>query len=311
MNYGLDNDLFYVEYTSCPEPIGNMRQEMEKACRRLASEGNVMISLSGGLDSQVLLHTFHTLGLPYKAAFLYHPGVNDIELHQVQVLEQKYKFKCIVIEMDPYKDQERYIQLSIESGIPPSHLLMKDFVSQLPNDMDILQGIENSDLVFWQGKCYCLEAWNSIELASIRALNLLDRKGSIVTIDHRAPFNEFALAYLKDPLVDSYINSFSYTQGNNLVEKETGQPPGILDMWQNYVKPIIFGMYWKNELEYFPKFSSQSKIDWMCNPSDTRLRHNYREHQVLIERNELISHLSDWGSNKTKRYTQTRTGNES
>jgi hypothetical protein len=140
-------------------------------------------------------------------------------------------------------------------------------------------------------------------LARIRALNLLDRKGSIVTIDRRAPFNEFALAYLADPIVDSYINVFSYLQGNTLVEKETGQPPGMTVMWEHYVKPIIFGMYWKNELEYFPKFASQWKIDWIYNPSDTRLRHNYREQRVLIERNELISHLSDWGSNKTKRYT--------
>lgn len=305
MIYGLDeHDKFYVEYTSCTRPIGNVRQEMEIACRRLAEHKQVMISLSGGLDSQILLHTFHTLGLPYKAAFLYHPGVNDIELHQVQVLEQKYKFKCTIIEMDPYKDQERYTELSIESGLPPEHFLMKDFVSQLPDDMDILQGIDGPDLIFIQGKCYCLEAWNTIALARIRALDLLDRKGSIVTIDRRAPFNEFALAYLADPVVDSYINVFSYLQGNTLVEKETGQAPGMTVMWEHYVKPIIFGMYWKNELEYFPKFASQWKIDWIYNPTDSRLRHNYREQRVLIERNKLISHLSDWGSGKTIRYTQ-------
>ena len=300
-----------MEYTSCPEPIGNVRQEMEKACLRLASEGSVMISLSGGLDSQVLLHTFHTLGLPYKAAFLYHPGVNDIELHQVQILEQKYKFKCTIIEMDPYKDKERYLQLSIESGFPPEHLLMRDFVSQLPDDMDILQGIESYDFVFKDGRCYCLESWNAIEIASQRALRELPRSGKIVAIDRRAPFNEFALAYLSDSVVTGYLNALPYIRGNGLVEKETCEPPPLIFSWEYYVKPIIFGMYWKNELEYFPKFASPLHIDYMVNISDPRLGHKFNEKLVPIERNELISHLSDWGSNKTKRYTQARTDNES
>ena len=304
-SYGLDNNgKFYVEYTACERSIGTIRQEMEAACQRLADQGKVLISLSGGLDSQILVHTFHTLRLPYEAAFLYHPGINDVELQQVKIIEQKYGFKCIVVTIDPFKDQERYTQLAIESGIPPEHHLMKDFVSQLPDDRDILQGLDGPDLIFVEGKCYCLEAWNTIALARIRALEQLDRSGRIVTIDRRAPFSEFALAYLSDPVANSYINVFSYLQGNSLVEKETGKPPGMTVMWEHYVKPLIFGMHWKNELEYFPKFASQWKIDWIYDPSDARLRHNYKQQRVLIERNTLINHLSQWGSNSTRRWTE-------
>jgi hypothetical protein len=305
MIYGLNNnDKFYVEYTACERPIGTVRQELEAACRRLANEGQVLISLSGGLDSQVLVHTFHTLKLPFEAAFLYHPGVNDVEFQQVLYLEKKYNFKCIVVTMDPYKEQDRWTQLAVDSGIPPEHHMMKDFVSQLPDDRDILQGIDGPDLIVVNGKCYCLEAWNTIALARIRALEQLDRKGKIVTVDRRAPFNEFALAYLSDPVVDSYLSAFSYLQGSSLVEKETGETPIMTVMWEHYAKPIIFGMHWKNELEYFPKFASQWKIDWIYNPVDARMRHSYRQQRVLIERNTLITHLSQWGTNNIRRWTE-------
>jgi hypothetical protein len=310
MIYGLDNDLFYVEYTSCTEPVGNMRQEMEKACRRLASEGSVMISLSGGLDSQVLLHTFHTLGLPYQCAFLYFPGRNDTELRNVRILEQKYGFSCIVIDIDPFLFQAEAEGQALISGIPPEHHLMKRFLSQLPSDVDLLQGIESFDFRFKNGKVYCFESWNAIEVASQRALREVPRNGKIVCIDRRGKNNDFALSMLADDVVTGYINSINYIKGNGLIEADTQSPPKLIFSWEYYVKPILFGKYWGNELEYFPKYISPENIPYIMKPENPLLKHDYLKHHVMVERSELISHLSDWGSNKTKRYTQTRTNNE-
>ncbi len=301
--FGIDsNGKFYVEIIPCSRPIGNVRQEMEAACTNLASQGDIMIHLSGGLDSQVLVHTFHTLGLPYQAAFLYHPGVNEKEFAQVQVLEKKYGFKCVTITMDPAQHREWAEQQALNTKIPPEHWLMYKFTEQLPNDVDILQGIDSPDLVFRSnGSCYCLEAWNTIALARIRALEQLDRKGRIVTIDRRAPFSEFALAYLSDPIVDAYIHTITYTFGNGLVEKSSGKPVPMPFNWEYFVKPLIFGTHWKNELEYFPKYSSQTQIDWLASPANPALRHNYSAQRVFIERNQLIAHLQQWGSTKILR----------
>ena len=305
MIYGLDNnDKFYVEYTSCSEPIGNVRQEMEKSCIKLASNGKILISLTSGLDSQVLLHTFHTLGLPYECAFMYHPGFNDFEYNNIKILEKKYDFKCIIVEIDPHTIKEEIEALAIETGIPAEHHMMKKFLAQLPEDMDFLQGIESFDFVFKQGKAYCMESWTAIEVASQRALKQVERSGKIVCIDRRATFNNFALAYLSDPVVTGYINGLEYIKGNGLVDKDTGEAPPLIFSWEYYVKPIIYGMYWGKELEIFPKYVSCEKVDFIMNPSDIRLRHNYKNKCVFIERDALITHLSNWGTNTTIRYTQ-------
>ncbi len=305
MIYGLDeNDKFYVEYTSCAEPIGNVRQEMEKSCIRLASEGQVMISLTSGLDSQVLLHTFHTLGLPYECAFMYHPGYNDFEYNNIKILEKKYDFKCHIVEIDPMPLKEEVEALAIATGIPAEHHIMKKFLAQLPEDRDFCQGIESFDFIFRNGRAYCMESWTAIEVASQRALKQVPRSGKIVCIDRRAPFDNFALAYLSDPVVTGYINGLEYIKGNGLVDKETGEPPPLIFSWEYYVKPIIYGLYWGKELEIFPKYVSSEKIDYIMNPSDVRLRHNYKNKCVFVPRDELIEHLTNWGSNKTVRYTQ-------
>jgi hypothetical protein len=150
----------------------------------------------------------------------------------------------------------------------------------------------------------CIESWNAIEIASQRALKEVKRSGKIVCIDRRAPFDNFALAYLSDPVVTGYINGIEYIKGNGLVDKDTGEPPRLVFSWEYYVKPIIFGQYWGQELEIFPKYISSEKIDYIINPSDQRLRHNYKSKSVYIPRAELINHLSNWGSGKTIRYTQ-------
>ena len=307
MIYGLDeNDKFYVEYTACPEPIGTVRQEMEKSCIRLANEAQskVLISLTSGLDSQVLLHTFHTLGLPYECAFMYHPGYNDFEYNNIKILEKKYGFKCTIVEIDPFAIREEIEASAIATGIPAEHHMMKKFLAQLPEDQDFCQGIESFDFVFRQGKAYCMESWTAIEVASQRALKQVERSGKIVCIDRRAPFDNFALAYLSDPVVTGYINGLEYIKGNGLVEKETGEPPPLIFSWEYYVKPIIYGIYWGKELEIFPKYVSTEKVDFIMNPVDSRLRHNYKNKCVFVPRDELIEHLTNWGSNKVKRFTQ-------
>ena len=307
MIYGLDeNDKFYVEYTACPEPIGTVRQEMEKSCIRLANEAQskVLISLTSGLDSQVLLHTFHTLGLPYECAFMYHPGYNDFEYNNIKLLEKKYGFKCTIVEIDPFAIREEIEASAIATGIPAEHHMMKKFLAQLPEDQDFCQGIESFDFVFRQGKAYCMESWTAIEVASQRALKQVERSGKIVCIDRRAPFDNFALAYLSDPVVTGYINGLEYIKGNGLVDKETGEPPPLIFSWEYYVKPIIYGIYWGKELEIFPKYVSSEKVDFIMNPVDSRLRHNYKNKCVFVPRDELIEHLTNWGSNKVKRFTQ-------
>jgi len=310
MEYGLDNKKeFYVDYTSCTRPVGNMRDEMEIACTNLAEEADardthVTISLSSGLDSQVLLHTFYSCGLPYSTAFCHWPGYNDNERSNIDSLDTKYNNETQIVTINPDEHKEEVNKLAVKTGIPAEHHLMKMFLEQLPSEVDILQGIESFDFIFRNKKTYCMESWTAIEVASQRALRQVDRTGKILAIDRRASFNEFTLALLNDPIVEGYCKSIRYIVGNGLVEKKSGEAPPLIFSWEYYVKPLLYGLYWKDELELFPKDVSANNIDWIMNPSDNRLRHNYRNKCAFIDRDELIALLTDFGSGRTRRWHQ-------
>ncbi len=55
--------------SSCTRPIGSYRQEIESRAKEL-SNNKLMLCLSSGMDSQIVLHTFKSLGIPFDCAFL-------------------------------------------------------------------------------------------------------------------------------------------------------------------------------------------------------------------------------------------------
>lgn len=307
MIYGLDeNNEFYVECTPCTRPVGTIREEMELACQRLEHEhGNICISLSSGVDSQVLVHTFHTLGLPYRTAFLHYVGYNDNERANIDTLDKKYGIKTQVYEIEPDKHKDHVEELARQSRLPAEHHFMKMFVDSLDPEWNILQGIESFDFVWQNNICYCMESWTAIEIASQRAVNELDRPGRALAIDRRAPFNEFTLSLLDNDIVKGYVNGIEFIKNNGLVREGSNEKPKLIFGWELYVKPIIFGLYWEpGELELFPKGVSPEKIDWIMNPSEAVLRHNYINNCAFVPKDELIAHLKNFGSTEVKRWNQ-------
>jgi len=95
MQSGFDNGKFYVDYTSPGRPIGTFRQELELAVKNISDQSGdkLLLSLSSGLDSQIILHSLHSQNLPYKCAFMHLAGYNDYEYERVKLLEEKYNFK--------------------------------------------------------------------------------------------------------------------------------------------------------------------------------------------------------------------------
>jgi hypothetical protein len=301
MKIGLDdNNKFYVEFTSCPRPVGNMREELDLACQRIASEGKIMISLSSGLDSQVILHSFATRGLPYECAFMYHPGYNDVELERVQILEKKYGFNAHVVTIDPMAVKEEVEALADQTGVPVQHHITKMFFDQLPDTHDIVEGIENPDFFFENGRWKMMESWNAID--TVAAWFHQGRKNKIIHLDRRSEHDELALSMVIDDVAQAYRYAFPFIKDNGIVDAETGKPPlMVIWGWTLYIKPIQFGKYWRDEIIYFPKFASQQQIDYVYKP---KVKHNYLERAVFIDLERLLELQTDWGSNRTRRYTQ-------
>ena len=303
MKFGIDdNNKFYVEFTSCPRPVGNMREELDLACQRIASEGKIMISLSSGLDSRVILHSFATQGLPYECAFMHHPGFNDGELANIRILEKKYGFTANVVEIDAMAVKDQVETLALETRVPVQHHVTKMFIDQIPEEYNVVEGIENPDLYMEDGRWKMMESWNAIDLMATRFHREHYRSNRLIHIDRRSEHDELAISMMTDDIAQAYRYAFPFIKNNGLVEKDTGEAPSMVIWgWTYYIKPIQFGKYWRDELIYFPKFAVQQQIEYQVNPV---VRHNYLDRAVFFDVERFLSHMTNWGSGKTIRYTQ-------
>ena len=312
MKYGLDeNDKYWIEYTSLPRPIGNMRQELDLACQRIANERKTIISLSSGLDSQVVLHSFIQQGLPHECAFMYHPGFNDSEFQNIKILEKKYNFKCNIIDIDPMAIKDEIEALSTATRIPPQHHIKAKFLDQLDQACHVLEGPENPDLFVNnnnlklsaadEGTWRMMESYNAIDTTS--AWFHANRQNPTVYLDRRSLHQEFAISMLIDDIAVAYRHAFPYIKENGMVDPKTGKAPlWIIWGWGLYIKPIQFGKYWGNELEYFPKFAVQKEIDYVATP---KVIHDYLARVIFIDLDRHLELMCDYGSNRTIKHTQT------
>ena len=148
INFNFCQDKFYVSYRPCGRPIQNLRKEFETRAKNLSNYSKkLMLCLSSGLDSQAVMHSFFSQGIKIDYAFLYQPGFNETEYENIQILEKKYNFKAIVIEIDPEKVKDKVLDLHKKLNLPPNQILHKMFVEQLPEDADILQGVHGPDFL--------------------------------------------------------------------------------------------------------------------------------------------------------------------
>lgn len=284
INFGFNNDKFFVEY-NCSRPVGNLREEFNKRAIDLYKKNpKQMLGLSTGLDSQSVLHSFFTQGIPLEVAFLYLIGSNENELERLRILEKKYGFKAIVITIDPHSKKEEILNTYDQTGIPPFHLLHLDFLNQLPSDYDFIQGIHGPDLFFRNNNWYMVESANSFELSRLRAFQKSKRVGDIIGWERTG---EILLSLLTDDVVESFVCAYPYIYENGLRDTD-GERIKVVDYWDVYIKPFIYGKYWRNELEYFPKYQGPEKIDWIMN----KKWHQFEKNLIPIPLNKLKSHLS-------------------
>lgn len=277
MIFGFDNQAYYAEFTSPGRKIGNMREELDTTIRDFSNHSSkIIVSLSSGLDSQVVLNSFATQNLPFQAAFLYLPGYNESEYQNLKILEEKYKFKSWVIDIDANSFKDELLHESTQCNVPPNHLLQRKFLSMLPTDYDFIQGIEGPDVIFKNNEFCYMDAYWSFEHARLRTLRSLPRSGAILNVEKTS--EAFVASILLDDIYTAYLQSHAYYMNNDLREADGSKVPQLY-FWNYYVKPIMLGKYWGNELCYFPKYQGPEGIDWLVNPSVTQ---DYTKDAVFV-----------------------------
>lgn len=277
MIFGFEDQTYYTEFTSPGRQIGNMREELDATIQTFSNRSNkTIVSLSSGLDSQVVLNSFATQGLPFQAAFLYLPGYNEVEYQNLKILENKYKFKSWVVDIDANSIKDELLHESTQNNVPPNHLLQRKFLSMLPTDYDFVQGIEGPDVIFKNKNFYYMDAYWSFEHARLRTLQSLPRSGAILNVEKSS--EAFVASILLDDIYTAYLQSHSYFMNNNLQEADGSKVPQLY-FWNYYVKPLMLGKYWGNELCYFPKYQGPEGIEWLVNPSVTQ---DYTKDAVFV-----------------------------
>lgn len=259
ISYGFENNNFYIDYHSCSRVAGNMREEHERRAVEIAEDSNkICVCLSSGVDSQSILHSFYNLGVDFETAFLYLEGYNDNELAQLRILEKKYNITTNIVELDilkimPYIDEEN---INIDTSIKNS-ILQREFVKQLPDDWDVVQ-MPHDPFVYINpnsSNSYFYLGYYSPELSRERAFSSMSRKGKHY---FWCESPEFTLSILGDDIFQSAVYTAKYFDGNEVTHPNKYLK--TVDRWDYYIKPLIYGKYWKDELIYFPKYGGVEKI---------------------------------------------------
>lgn len=293
MDLSFEDDVFSVTLTGCKRPIGNLREECEQKARDLYAENNkIMLGLSGGLDCQVILHSFVSQNIPIRCAFMYLTGCNDFELDNVRFLEKKYNLDLIIIELDPDELKDKLLKEYEETGIPPYQLMHKYFLSLLPEEYTFIQGLDGPDMV--KGKdnsnWYIMQTANSFVNSRVRAMEMLDRSGRIISWEKSS---EVFLSIITDDIFTAYMCAHNNIVNNGLFYQDNKAIP-LIDHFDLYIKPFMYGKYWKDELTYFSKYQGPEEVDWIM----AKRWHHYEKNVVFIPYKEAIEILSSNGSEK-------------
>lgn len=259
ISYGRDNFDFYIEFKSKSREVGNIRQEFEIRAKQLYEEkDDIVLGISGGLDSQVMMHSFFCQGLKVKTSFLYMPGYNNHEYQYIQILDEKYKTKTDIVSIDPMDYYDEIKNRSLEYDIlSPGTLLHGIYSSFFPMDTTFIQAqgpslYHNILTNRTTKKTFFETSYYEDTVSRRRAFDMYKRKNNSL---FWADFSEHFLSLMNDDIFLSALCISDYwTDAKSKQSFETNE--GIIrrcTSYDSYIKPFIFGKYWKNELFYFPK----------------------------------------------------------
>ncbi len=298
MIYGFDNGKWWIEYQSCRWSPGNMREESDKRALEIGQTSKkIMLSLSGGIDSQSMLLSFQQQDIPVECAFLYLPGFNDHEYKNLKLVEDKYNIKAHIIDINVLKIKDELEEEAELYDIQINSILQKKFLSLLPDDYDFVQMVHDPYVyISLENHPFWFQGYNSFESVRHRAFELVDRKGKFIFYGNTS---EFLCSILDEEILWSCIYSWPYFKGNGLT-KGPELPHVYLqttDRWDYYIKPLIYGKYWNKELLYFPKWAGFENIPFFL----TEMKLN--EHAMVTPLRPFVNFLKSCNG-ETRRYYQ-------
>ena len=295
MAYGFQDDKFFIDFIACTRSVDSPRSEFaERASTINKNHSNLILSFSGGIDSQATFLAFKDAGIDIPCAFMHLPGYNDNEYENTMQCVKKWNIDLHVVKIDPFKEKDNILKESNKLQIPPNQILHSFFLNKLPIKFTLIEGFNGPDPFVYKGKHYILESANSVEYARLRAYKTLCKARTVVGFEKD---EHILLSVLKDGTMTAMCNAWDYynISGLSFLGEE---PISVINYWDLFIKPIFYGKYWGDDLIYFPKYQGCEKIDFIVNG----MEHRYRENQIFVNIKEIINFLEN--GDGTKRYWQ-------
>jgi hypothetical protein len=296
MTYGFDNDIFYIDMPTISRPVINMREENDKRALEIAHMSNkIYLGMSTGVDSQAMLHAFRTQDIPVECVFMYLPGYNDVEYNRIPLVEQRWGISIHILDMDVMKLEPEIINYANKERMSPITVVHRLFAQMLPDDVDLVQMIHDPFVyVSTKKELYYYQRYNSPEFSRPRAIEDLGRSGKFIAYGDTI---EFLYSILNDDTFKGAFYANEYFDGNGLIKPGVDIHLQTSDRWDYYIKPIIYGKYWRDELLYFPKFGGWENIPFMKGIYAGETLEDdsekwSREHGILMKYHNLLNHLS-------------------
>lgn len=297
MTYGFEDDVFYIDMPTISRPVINMRDENDRRALEIAETcDKIYLGMSTGVDSQAMLHAFRTQDIPVECVFMYNPGHNDVEYNRIPLIERKWGVKIQVIDVDIMSLESEIISYANKEHMSLINVAHRIFARMLPDDADLVQMIHDPFVyVSTQKDLYYYQRYNGPEFGRPRAINSLNRKGKY--IPYGEPI-EFLYSILNDDTFKGAFYANEYFDGNGLVKPGVDVHLQTSDRWDYYIKPIIYGKYWRDELLYFPKFGGWENIPFMNGIYAGETLENdsekwSREHGIMMKYHKLLDHLGN------------------
>jgi rhodanese-related sulfurtransferase len=218
--YGINYDpnQHYIEYPRCSRLPQKWTEEIKIAAKILASGTNkeILVYLSGGIDSEIVAQTFKDIGIPFKALIFRFP--NDLNLHDIKYANEwcnKYKVDKIVIDFDIVGFLQygfrQYLKEDLVSNNIFRYLNIEMLKVAEERNAYAVFGGRSAGIGLKQGKDFNdLEIHESYDIGSLAPLEWM-RKNNL---DHCLFFYqttpEMHLAYLEDPVNQFLINNPQY-----------------------------------------------------------------------------------------------------
>lgn len=277
IEFSEDPANFSVTYHSPRRPIGNLRDEFNIDARLISeTAGPVYIALSSGVDSQIIVRCFIDQKLDAEFVFLYLPGYNELEYHQLLECEKYFgiSVRKVILDLSVVKDDwikdntnNSFNSISQYPFLYLSSHLDGDFpiVSQGKIEPAIV-GISSNKMAIYH---------NYYESMEIRFL-LMSRHRRVYDF----PFSPEAISsYYLDDNMKIFASNIRYF---------TGGTTEYTQYFNSFAKPFVKGKHFKDVI-WFPKLTGAEQYpEWLLGlgySKDTRVSVPYWDLVEFLENN--------------------------